>query len=1116
MTDQIVFSNSESIASHSVLGKYHKNDTSVTLMPTIPNSRFSEELFFNVKISPVRQNYIFLKLFSTDEYTPIFLYVDGKQLGYAKCGDFEALNLGYGNFSPEGYFFVSTPIPLPYTKGKSDITLSLRCGTPYDNITEVSGRIFEIYSHTQASIPLPPLYVKRSKKPHIEFSYEDFSARYINDQREFFLSSLNRLKNSEKLSITKYVEEMRRFIMILFEPYCPIPDKSVAVDLILSSINSYVEDYFKNPQSLLRTTHQSDWGGYYGELGQSLYLIEPLLNKENFRAYLSTPFNSLLTKKEAWEICLKANFDFASSRQSYIYNQTYYTYEGAWKAMAGLGVIESQYYIGKEKCDLILKEALGIAPWQGEHILTDDKGRILDLYHCLFNHDKNARFTSDFTDIVATGKAVQLMDENGNFVRRKPYGENYFPLTHRALTRENGYVANYGETANYLPEWVYRTFNHGDFVLSDLILKTALENISSRMYMRYQSYDVSSNPVIVMEQAIDERNPTMNPKRAYGAIIDDKRSLLFASLYRHMKEHPERYSSPEWDEYLAYAQNALYALREEADDGYFQPSCDLLLGNFNDFKVDRTVCDIFASPHYIPLPHSDKSDKNFVFFDIDNLLLSLKDGDTHIFAQLNHRNRGYSAFGRAHIIKCGTHLLSSFATDGFFQSHTKHIRSQNVNMDFIADSHGSNSFSRPIASIEEFSATPQALAGEEISVTYQKGVGDVLRENFEVDTPYSGYPDFIWAKIDDYLIIANTTRPSYQNAKDYTLPFSVNGESITLPPFSYKVIKVGDFTLPPASVKVLNVLFHPLGILLSWKTSEGEKYNIYRNGTLIASTDKTYFVDNNVSVGEEYSYFVTTVISGCESSPSPSQVIRAIEKFSFFKFQIGKAGENNFGTGNDYMAQRRNIQDNLTYYASSFISDSSLTSPDSVMIRENLSPSSRYAYIGFENDKIVIRTRSKNTMYTFTEERLSPLCYTFEKKDYTHVKISVEFDLHSVLFFAIGKKGETLLLREFLPFPEAYYFGSLSKDGIVHSKDVINEPFPIKSVAVKDGTLHVQKGLDNKYLTIEASSDGKIFTILSEKVVTQTYPLPERIKYCRITPVDRHNKKGTPIIVKTF
>ncbi|MGM9550919.1 MAG: hypothetical protein ACI3XA_01550 [Clostridia bacterium] len=1132
MTDTIIFGNSQSEKQHEITGDFTSvQGGGIKLLPTNPPSRFTSEVTFKIKVDPYKQNYFSLKLHSSDKYTPIFLYIDGKQLGYAKCGDFEALNLCYGSFNPANYFYVTTAIPIWCTKNKHEITLSLRQGEPYDDIYEVNGKIFEAYSTLCPSFDLPENKTGVTIKKSEDFSINDakaFSDKYIAKQVEYFNNSLEKLRRGEKLSITKYVEEFRHFCMMLFEPYCPLEDKSEACDLILNCINLYVKDYFENPQSLLRTSHQSDWGGYYGELGQGLYIIEKLLDKDKFQEYLASPFDGKRTKKEAWELCLKANFDFASARQSYIFNQTYYTYEGAWKSMAGLGVIGSKYYIGKEKCDRILKEALGIAPWLGEHILFDSSGRELDLYHCLFHHDQSAVFTDDFKNIVCTGQAVQGKDEKGDFLRRKPYGENYYPLTHMYMPRENGYVANYGETLNYMPEWVYRTFNHGDWELSDEILKMALENINGRLFMRYSGTDENNNPIMLMEQAIDERNPTMNSKPAYGAIVHDKRTMLFASLKRHMDEHSERYKSRDWDKYKLYAKKALDAFRQQNLDGNLKGVLDELVPNYNDFRIDRTILDICKDDITYLLPHTDLSinkynvnlpvEEHFVFFDIDNLNLSLRDKDTHIFAQLNHRSRGFSGYGRAHIIKNGTHHLTQFKTDGAFTKGGEFIRQQNVNMDFIYDSSGSNSYCRGPEPLLEFGSTPQALCGEEQSITYQKGIGTVLRENYEVDTPYSGYPDVIWTKIDKYFIACNTTRESYQNAKAYTLPFEINGEKITLEPFSYRVIKTDDEILTPSSVTYFRAITHQNGTLLSWKASSGESYNIYRDGILIKNTKDTVYEDASVKEGLEYTYFVTSVNKYGESIPSPVCTVKAEKCGGFMAVKIGSPDTKGvyFGEGNDYHARERNILDSLYFYAKAVHGDMSATSNSSVMARENLCENARYAYIGFEGDKIVIRTRSKNTIYTFSQEKLSPLCFTLPKGNFVKLKLLVDKDLHSVAFFASEGKDWTLLRREILPFPQSYYLGSTENENAVLQKETLLKPFPIKDWEIKDNILYIQKRIDNKYILVESSNDGEIFTLETDNLVSQKYNITNLKPYYRITPINRHGERGESITIKSI
>ena len=75
-------------------------------------------------------------------------------------------------------------------------------------------------------------------------------------------------------------------------------------------------------------------------------------------------------------------------------------------------------------------------------------------------------------------------------------------------------------------------------------------------------------------------------------------------------------------------------------------------------------------------------------------------------------------------------------------------------------------------------------------------------------------------------------------------------------------------------------------------------------------------------------------------------------------------------------------------------------------------------------------------------------------------------------------------------------------------------PFPIKDIAFQDNTLHIQKGLDNKYLKIESSHDGETFTTETDILVSQKYPLSSPMPYYRITPINRHGISGEAVTIK--
>ncbi|MGN1098352.1 MAG: hypothetical protein ACI4SS_05595, partial [Clostridia bacterium] len=482
-------------------------------------------------------------------------------------------------------------------------------------------------------------------------------------------------------------------------------------------------------------------------------------------------------------------------------------------------------------------------------------------------------------------------------------------------------------------------------------------------------------------------------------------------------------------------------------------------------------------------------------------------------------------------------------TDGLFRTGERFIRPQNVNMDFIYDGEGSNSFFRAPTPLHEFGAVPQALCGEEIPVTFQKGIGRVLRENFAVDNPYSGYPDVIWAKLGRYFVVFNTTRPSYENEQTFSVPVPENGKLfdmagekyvtaengyISVPPFTCYVLRLSSAevsSLLPSNIRVLDVLPDENKVLLRWNIVPGaEKYIVTRNGERLAVTDENIFSDTDVSRGLSYTYSVTAVNSYGQSVPAaasctvPDSVL-----------DIGAGKERGFGEGDDYRARERDIQDSLMFYARAESGGISVSAKvhgtGGVMLRENGNSDAIYAFLGIENGSIVLRTRSKNTMYR-PDGKISPLSYTFPYQGEVYLRLTLDPDLHSVLAHA-SADGENwrFLHREVLPFPEIYYAGSAAfamSDLPVPSISAAqtDSPFPIRfAEAKREGgkcVLTITKGLDDKTLTVLRSKDAINYDVAIQGLMSQSFTddCGEGDVYYKIIPYSRRGIAGEPYIIK--
>ncbi|MDA1362477.1 hypothetical protein O1R50_22840 [Glycomyces luteolus] len=1031
-----------------------------------PAEVFLGDLVFTMAVDPAAQNYLTLKVSGSDASGfKTAVWVDGQLTGNLMNGDFDPVNMGYGAGLPGRFVFETALLPLQTTQGKSEVEVALRtynAGLVAPAAAD-SRRFYAVYTHTSAAVfaseedgtgyeTTTQVAAPRSQE-QIRAQVASYEAR----QLALFNSLGTAADAGTPMSINRYTDNLRFYaegIDAAWTPLATAADQRAALERIFASIDHYTTEYYGNVTKIGNGGHQSDWGGYYAALGEALYIVENLiaddavLGRAAFEAFLAEPFDTgteagdaslasagwdggALTRFGAWERVLKANFDFARTRQSYITNQVMYTYEGAWKAHEGLRVIGSDFYEGKARSNDIVRECLlGTKPWLGEEVLVGPDGEALDLTHSLFQHDRNAVFTDDFVQVVMKGLAKSALDEDGSIVRVRPYGDAYTNLTRDALARENAYVGNYGETQNYLPSWFFRTLGHeGDEELNAEILKTALRNLHSRSYTRYQGTDAAGNRIMFMQQMVDSRNIQYPGRVAYGPDRPSGRGMLWASLEHHMAEHEADYAGDEWDPYWSYAAAAVGAMQQQLlDNQYFNDFNAVLNQHRYDLRFavtweyvtsGRASYDRFGRVGAgVMLPHTDfdrytdeelasigvdrGSGSQFAFVDIDNLLVSARDAGTSLFVHLNYLNRGFAGNGRVHAIRDGYDHTGQIATAGVFSYQDYTIRADATELAMFYD---------------RFTPSPpdRALVGEILPITHQPGLGVLDRDNWQTDTPLSGYPDLIWARYGEYFIAVNTTRDSHGNAAghDVAVPASgtvrdlVSGKDlqiesgrITLRPFTAVVLKLDSSLEEPTGPGRVDLVVATPGAGetgLSWSRARGaEAYTVERKmrrdgdwETVAEDVTGTAFIDTEAPRGGTVHYRVIAIGGGATGPASTPIAVEGATPATaglggtWLDCPIGDAegsaarrgamvtltdvAASGFAGGDDAVIQRRYGSDSL--YAAT-----QLTGPESrvtarldgtasgVMLRDATAGRARYVYLGTgEDGQLELRTRSLDT-----------------------------------------------------------------------------------------------------------------------------------------------------------
>ncbi|GAA5210946.1 fibronectin type III domain-containing protein [Streptomyces thinghirensis] len=1083
--DDIIFGDPTSEKAHDFSGAATEvvegatGDPARVAQPASPAGEHLGDMKFTIAVDPERQNYLSLRFWGEDvsSYRTV-LYVNGEQANYRNGGDYEPVNNGTGKGLEGRFFYTTAMLPLASTQGhkKAEIIVRTFPGSLTALATEKSRRYYQAITHTSPKLTLPAeddTGYDVTTKAAPALSKEEEQAKvdsFRKTQVDLFEALSAKADADEKsaMSIERYKDDLRFYAETLLTDWSPAKtatEKRKALERIFQTIDNHTKAYYGNVKSLGNGGHQSDWGGYYGALGEALYIVENLIDdddiygRKKFQEFLDQPFstgtkagtNSLadtdwkggqLTRGEAWERVLKANFDFARSRLSYIYNQVMYTYEGAWKAHEGLRVIGSGFYEGKDRSHAIAGESLGSRPFLGEEVLVGPDGEDLNLYHSLFQHDANAVYTDDYLQIVMKGLAKSRLDDHGKVVRRKPYGEHYTGITAAGLTRENGYVGGYGESANYLTSWFFRTLDHrGDEALNDEILKLALLNVHARGETRYQGTDADGNRAMFMEQVVDDRNNGYPGKMAYAVDTGTGRGLTYASLEKYMADHEKHYAGKEWKPYWAYARQAVGYIQQQLVDNQYFPYFDKVLANH---RYDLRMPDNYAyvtrergsykrfgeTPAGVMLPHTDlarytdeeldrlgvdreEQDTRWAWVDIDNLLVSVRDGDTHLLANLFERNKGFLGNGRIHA-QYGTYeQLVQVQTQGVFASQDYFPRAASAEDPMVFDRYTTPD-------------RPLAMAGELLPVTYQPGVGTVARDNFLYDNPYSGYPDLLTSRYGKYLMAVNTTRETYGNERTHhvELPAGFSGRSVTdlvsgkrlsvsdgrvsIPPFRAVVLDLGSESTRADVPSAVNVAVTTPGtrqVGLSWSPAAGaSSYTITRADaakgpyrTVAKGVESTSYIDHvSPKKGtDDYFYRVLPVNAqgtGQASNPAEAHVTQAateaLRKTAWRDDAIGgaengtssvrgdtltvrDAGGKGFGAGDDSVLVDRDQTDSYTQISrltkggtevSAKLTPTGDGTLRGVTLRDSTDAKARYVYLGANaRGELELRYRSLDT-----------------------------------------------------------------------------------------------------------------------------------------------------------
>lgn len=608
--DTLVFGDSASESGHRVAAEQSESSTGLLgepcrrLLPGGGKPWQGGVLKFTLKVDPERQNYFTIRLSGDDvNHNQMTLHLDGRQIGYRHLGDIEALEVGADAPAYPGRFIYRTnPLPQEMTRGRKEVSLEIRSTGPISAyaknfeqyqkpMTEPARGLYRAYSHTdgcftpasgekQGTSPEKP-----GPRPEPGPEVIDALKARVNGQIDGLLKEPGRPANQmQALFLAK----------AYFETWTRAHRRPEVLQKVGGSLDSLYRAYVANPKLVEAepSTYNPDWFGF-GPAGWALDLLAPGL-APSLDGMIDDGKGGQVKRRDAYRDMFLASRDWHREHRRLYTNQTMINdLYGIYLSNRGVAVASPQDALSEERARRYLYESVGLEPWLGS-------------------------------------------EKDG--VPLKPLGESYFQLTRKGLTRELGFVGNYGEVTDWVVQ-IHEATRPAPDKPGDPRIREQLARIArARAPFRYPMIDASGHRAMVQETVVGWRDvhfpgdvtytqrPTWDgtPLEAAAATMDP---LLVGGVEQ------------------MFADNQFHAtMAEHMQEKGFRLTAGLL-------SVPRCLEELKAAkPTGRRLPMSwDQPD--FVFTDEEDGVVALKHGREILYASLYWRARyAINFLGRVHFI----------------------------------------------------------------------------------------------------------------------------------------------------------------------------------------------------------------------------------------------------------------------------------------------------------------------------------------------------------------------------------------------------------------------------------------------------------------------------------
>lgn len=689
------------------------------LLPTDVPSWRGGALTFDMKVNPDLPTYVTVKLwggYSADKDSAgrLALYIDGKQVGQRHLGEIDMLDIASESARFPGRFFYKTiPLPVSMTQERDHVKLMIEAqgrvwgyGDTVEKFQKPlvipSRGIYAVYTHTN------PCFVPDESE--VQGASQSNAPIRTTPGKEI-LKEVEQRINSELVKQMRYGDEMRQvFIQFLAKAYLTswtdVYQRPETLEKILRGIDYRYRVFVANPEIVKsdRETWNHDWFGY-GPTADAVRILA-----EELSPYLDSPIiGTDIPRRQGWADM------FAASRDWHVTNRRWYTNQtmikdtfGTYLCNRAIQIVDPSRAWPEEKAVRLLYESAGLEPWSG-------------------NWD-------------AEGKPDWK------------FGKDYYQLTDAGLTKELGFVGNYGEVIDWMVA-LYDASRPSRDAVGDPRLREQLIKIArARGVFRYPLIDENGYKAMQLETVVGWRDDHYpggvtydqrfswdgGPFEAAAATLDP----VLVGFAQHMLEENQFFN----------------AIRERMLERSFRVTCNLL-------SIPGDYEKIVSQPDQatrLPMAHGQE---DFVFADPQIGVIAVKNGEDILYASLYWRARfAINNLARVHYLTptierdATVRIVTQFTQSGL--THTLRDRVNEAQSDRHEKFYRSEGISRAEAGqIQPIAKVPASFAD------WEPG-----KENV-----YAGKGDFYVMEYGPYLVAMNSTAdrslsfvvpPAFDGARD--------------------------------------------------------------------------------------------------------------------------------------------------------------------------------------------------------------------------------------------------------------------------------------------------------------------------------------------------------------